>query len=241
MALYFVTGKGGVGKTRYSVLLSQKMKKAELAELSQALQSEAEKFKLSLSTIHSFSKETLGETFLKKSLRIPFLSHWISQSKIFQTLFQLAPNLYELLLLRQWIQIAENKDLIVDAPSSGHFIALLEAAKAAKEMFDGGSLHKLADEILKYFQKANTTSVFIVSLPETSALEESTAIEENLRKNYPKMRIQKILNRKHIAPPKELELSKNMQQLAYDRPKLEDERIFSYTFDQILEEGAVTL
>ena len=92
--IIFVSGKGGVGKTRTSLLLSQQYKGSALAELTHSLEEEAKLLGLAIPRIHRFSKRDLAEEFLTKTIKVKMVVHLLAKSKIFQTLLNLAPNLY---------------------------------------------------------------------------------------------------------------------------------------------------
>jgi anion-transporting ArsA/GET3 family ATPase len=239
MELSFITGKGGVGKTRFSLLLAKQNKSAVLAETAHALEDEALKLNIKRS-IHRYSRGDLAEEFLASTLKIKAVAHWLSKSQTFQTLLSLAPNLNEVLLLRKWMHLSEEAPLIIDAPSTGHFLAIFEAIKTAQLLFDGGSLRQIANEIDE-FLKTKPIKVFVVSLPERSALAEMSEICEKLKLSYPQFQIKTVINRLHKEISKGLELPKELIALAGARLELEEKRIDSLEFDYRLFEGDRTL
>lgn len=243
MNISFVTGKGGVGKTRISLLLAQKQKNCVLSETADHLADEARELKIKPPKIHHFSRADLTEEFLSLSVKIPGVAHWLGKNAAFQTLLQLAPNLNELLLLHKWCRLAEKQPLIVDAPATGHFLSLFEGVRTAQTLFDGGSLRRLADELMQKFTKGTGVKVYIVSLPETSALAEMQTIETYFQEHFPKIESAKVLNRKHEKPSPEVTdiLTEPLSTLASLRPEREAERIKNFTFENTVAEGAVAL
>jgi len=235
-----VTGKGGVGKTRFSVLLSHGEKKP-LFEFTAAAEEEARFLKLPKPHLLSESRQSLSEDFLASVVKISSIAKLISKAKLFQTLLQLAPNLYEILLLKKLVELSKDHPVVVDAPSTGHFIGMFEALKTAQSLFDGGFLKRAADEMETFFQDESQVEVYIVSLPEVSALEEMKIIESRLQELFPRLSVKRILNRKHLPAQEGLDLPHELQKLAYDRPRDEDERIQNLNFDQVLLEGATRL
>jgi anion-transporting ArsA/GET3 family ATPase len=242
MALHFVTGKGGTGKTRTSLLLAKHLndKNICLSEMTTSIEEEALKIGFEVPSIVRFTREKLGEDFLSTSIRLPFFSSFISGSKIFQNLFQLAPNLYEILLLKSWLELSKKKTLIVDAPSTGHFLSLFEAARAAFTLFDGGSLHRIAEQILESL-KSDPITIWVLSIPEKSALDEAEFIEKQIKMNHPTMEIKKILNRRNDFITSEARLAKHLQDLSRERSSREAERIKNRTFDFQIREGGKSL
>ena len=242
MKIIFITGKGGTGKTRYSIFLARQYPNATLSEFARGLEKEAKKMKGPLPPLHFFSRDDLVEDFLAKTLHWQKAAQWIVHNKIFQTLLQLAPNLYEILLLHQWIQLSESENLIVDAPSTGHFIALFESAKTAHHLFDGGKLKTIAEESYQKLCQGTNIEVHLISLPEVSALKEMEELHTYLASNYPSITVKKILNRFHRPPQNYFSLSQRLSDLAFKRPKLEMERIQNDTFDgQMAEGGSLSL
>ncbi len=242
MSLTLVTGKGGVGKSRISIFLAELRPKSLVTESHAGLLEELENLnkKSMQPRYHAVTRQDLAEAFVSKTVRWAAVAHFIGQSKLFQNLLRLAPNLHELLLLHSWCQMSKQEDLIVDAPSTGHFLALFESVQTARELFDGGSLRKMAEEIHKDFQERSDIQVLAVGIPEHSALEEMKSIKKNLSKIYPKLAIDFILNRKHSKPRSQLNLSPNLEELAWKRPEMEEKRIEGLNFKWILSEGGIS-
>lgn len=236
--LRIVTGKGGVGKTRTSLLLQQKYPGHELWEYTQALTEEAQRLQIQDLKIHRTNAQTLLENFLRKTIKFSPLVKIASQSHLLQNILQLLPNLDELLLFHHWWTLSQKNPLIVDGPSTGNLIGYFQCVEMAQKFFDSGTLRAMADELQQACDQGTQIQVHIVTLAENSALEEMKEIQTALTKFYPKIPIRTHLNRIHEAPPSNLKLSPPLKELAYDRPKIEKERTQGVRFDyQILEGG----
>ena len=246
-SLNLVTGKGGVGKTRLSLLLAQANRGLQLAEISEGLMNEAKKLGVSEPSILRFSRAELAEIFLKDQIKSKFISHLLGSSEIFQNLLQLAPNLTELLMFANWIAESKNQQLLIDAPSTGNFLAYFEAVKTARKLFSDGSLRKMADQIEGFLQSDEAPQIILVSIPERSSLEESLQIYTRLKDIYPKILWKHYVNRMHLAPPCSPEnIPAAWRAIAFDRSKNERKRLdefksLSLFIDQELPEAARTL
>jgi len=237
--LTLVTGKGGVGKTRTSLLLAEADSRACLTETAPGLQEEAQNLGLKPKPILRFERSDLYEDFLASALKFPPLAKWLMKAPLFHSLLQLAPNLQELLTFSKWLELAEEQPLVVDAPATGHFLAYFQAIHAARNIFDGGTLKALADRAHKYLDSAESIEIVIVALPEHSALEEMKQIEEGVLKLYPHLKIRRILNRLHLKPETTLALPPNLKLLAEERPKREQQRAqdFNRPFEKVIAFG----
>lgn len=238
MSLHFVTGKGGVGKTRVALLLAQRFSQAVLAETSRGLKDEADRIDVSPPPIFRFDRTDLAEEFLISTVKIRAIAHWLSRSSLFQTLLSLAPNLHELLLVKKWVEICGESPVIVDAPSTGHFLAIFDAIETAQKVFDGGSLKSIANEVDGYL-RTEEIHIHIVAIPERSALLEMNEIEDHLRRLYPNFKIHRILNRKHSDPAPTL--LPELMEFAKSRKRSEDRRVENITFENQIDEGTHSL
>lgn len=238
--LHIVTGKGGVGKTRLSLLLANQWD-ALLLENSNQAEYEAKKVGLRIPNSKSFGLQDLLEEFLVGVIKIKSLAHFAAKSKLLQNIVRTAPNLDELLLLGKWVQMARERKIVIDAPSTGNLISIFDSVKTAIRMFDGGFLRKMALELDDFLNSSSNCYVHIVSLPERSALEEMFQIESHIQKLYPKIQVKKVLNRKHQEPAPGVQIPTELQGLAFERPKKEQKRIENIEFEFILPEGAISL
>lgn len=237
MELHIFTGKGGVGKTRCSLLYAQRKDSVQLSEKGFGLFEESKKLDRKIPQYREITSRDLLEEFLIKVIKVESLAKFASRSRLLQNLVQLAPNMDELLMLKKWTHLAEEKCLIIDGPSTGNMTAMFDAVGTAIRMFDGGVLRKIADELDSVFQSGEGIHLWIVSLPENSALEEMKEIENHFSRLYPQIKIHKVLNRKHKVAPEGLELSDRLHRLAYERPSREDQRLQGLKFDYWLYEG----
>jgi anion-transporting ArsA/GET3 family ATPase len=187
-------GKGGVGKTTLS--LSMALRSAEsgqrvvlvsshpLAELAVAvsLDGMAEAFPAAarnLFVVHLNPRELLAEEVRKN-----FPSQWVAEavlnSKIYQSLIEVAPGLKEFQFLVRLQQLAERKasgapdyDLLLwDAPASGHFLSTLHAARNF-ETFLSGPLASAGADLARFFSNIAHITLLPITTLEEMAIEET--------------------------------------------------------------------
>lgn len=240
--LHLVTGKGGVGKTRTTLLLQSRLPSARLVG-DQSLLDEAQDMHFAPPKIIEFSRQVLAQDFLEKTLRLKALALFLGQSRLIQSLIGLAPNLHELLLLDEWIREAQRSPLLVDAPSTGNFIALFKALETALELFETGSLREMAERSKKFFRTPSNVRVWIVALPEESALAEAHDLHQFLQKHYPEIETSLVLNRIHKSSGPVPGLTDRWLELSEQRPQREAERLkkfeaLGHRFELKISEGA---
>ena len=234
MSLHFVTGKGGVGKSSYCRFLKKK-------DPSYHVYSVTELSAADTSIYTSIDKTKLYEKFITSTIKIPFVMSLISKSTLFHTLLQLAPNLYELLILELFFEESKKKNILVDAPSTGHFISLLNCIQTALEVFDGGKMRKIAEQIANSMKNTDW-SVTILSLPEQSSLSEMSQLQENLTKHYPFAKQRIVLNRSHHYHQSSATNdfgSQELLDLYNQRIQLEDKRTKPYSWNEVFLEGGL--
>jgi anion-transporting ArsA/GET3 family ATPase len=216
--IWFITGKGGVGKSWVTQQLHKEHPDFEKVYPAAEL------------------RPQLYEDFLVETLKVKKIAHWVAQSSLFQALLPLAPHLYEILLLHHWITKAKRNSLLVDAPSTGFFLAYFRAVKTARTLFDGGTLKIKADEIEAALQSPDFCRVSTVCLPENSSLAETQEILDYLHHEYPHVKTDSILNRVHRAPMESSALPDQWRKFGLERVAAENNRVaskqFSYRFEE---------
>jgi len=198
-------GKGGVGKTTLSFSLALRCAEsgkkvvvvsshplAELA-LTMSLGGIPEKFPSSarnLFVVHLDPKELLADLVRKN-----FPSQWVADavlnSQIYYNLIEVAPGLKEFQFLVRLQQLAERTasgapdyDLLLwDAPSSGHFLSTLHAARNF-ETFLSGPLGAAGADLARFFSNMSNITLLPVTTLEEMAIEETVEMCARLEAEY---------------------------------------------------------
>jgi anion-transporting ArsA/GET3 family ATPase len=205
--LIVVTGKGGVGKTTVAAalgLLAARLgKRTIVAEVSEQERlatlfghGSAGHQEIELAPrLHGLSIDPAHakEEWLRYQLRSSTLAGLLSGSRIFQYLTAAAPGVDELVTIgRVWdmaqlerrVGGRQSYDLaIVDAPATGHGIALLRAPRTYAAIARVGPIARQAMHIHRFIADPELTGVVAVALPEEMPVNETIELGGRLRED----------------------------------------------------------
>lgn len=216
--VYFVTGKGGVGKSTAAAFLARsealKGRKTLLVEMGpwsyfqkwwggQAHYS-PQKTPLGLEWSMWTGEECLKE-YVGHLVKVPLLGRAFLDNRWMQALIKIAPGLREISFLgKVTSQIREhgpamNYDtIVVDAVSSGHFISLLQAPVGLMNMSKVGPINTQCAEILKALN-SEAVETFLTTTLETFAVQETMELYAALKKQL-KSKITIVANKELPIP-----------------------------------------
>jgi Anion-transporting ATPase len=203
--LVFVTGKGGVGKTTVAAALGLAAARAgrrtlvcEIADqeritaafgIAPAGFSEVE-VAPGLSAFSVNPDDAIAE-WLRYQLRSRTLAGLLGSSRVFQYLAAAAPGLVEMVTIGKLWELAQLErrtpsaapyDLvIVDAPATGHGLALLRAPRTFAQIARVGPIHRQAAIIDTFLGDPEHTAVVAVALAEEMPVAETIDLERRLR------------------------------------------------------------
>src|SRR5437764_9019731 len=204
--LVFVTGKGGVGKSTVAAALGLAAVRAgrrtivvELAyqdRLARAFGVEDSHFREApvddgLFTI-SLDPQHALEEYLRMQLRVKPLADLLFSSRMFQYLAVATPGLAELVTMgkvwelaqrRRKVRDAEPYDLvIVDAPATGHGVAIMRTPKTFADIARVGPIAQQGRAIHQTVTDRRHTGVVAVALPEEMPVNETVMLRDELRR-----------------------------------------------------------
>ncbi len=203
--LVFVTGKGGVGKTTVAVALGLRAaaegKRTIVCEVSSQenasrIFDHAEvgfhevEMEENLWSISIDPDESMREYVLLQ-LKVRAMRDLLFRSRIFSYLAAATPGLKELVTIGKIWELAQldrkvksgrKYDLvIVDAPATGHGIGFLQTPRTFAAIARVGPIHSQAQRLDSFITDRKQTGVAIVALPEEMPVNESAALEHDLR------------------------------------------------------------
>jgi anion-transporting ArsA/GET3 family ATPase len=190
--LVLVTGKGGVGKTTVAAALglaaARRGKRVVVCEVAE--QQRLAALLPDLSTV-SVDPEQAKAEWLRYQLKSRTLAGLLGGSSIFQYLTAAAPGLTELVTMGKLWDLAQLEprtgesgyDLaIVDAPATGHGLAMLRAPSTYASIARVGPVGRHAERIDSFFRDPAQTGVLTVALPEEMPVNETVEFERALRR-----------------------------------------------------------
>jgi anion-transporting ArsA/GET3 family ATPase len=203
--LVIVTGKGGVGKTTVAVALGLRAasegKRTIVCEV--ASQENASRIfdhtavgfhevemEENLWSISIDPEESMREYVLLQ-LKVRAMRDMLFRSRIFNYLAAATPGLKELVTIGKIWELAQldrkvksgrKYDLvIVDAPATGHGVGFLETPRTFAAIARVGPIHSQAQRLDSFLTDHDQTGTAIVALPEEMPVNETAALERDLR------------------------------------------------------------
>ena len=200
-----VTGKGGVGKTTVAVALGLRAaaegKRTIVCEV--ASQENASRMfdhaevgfhevemEENLWSISIDPDESMREYVLLQ-LKVRAMRDMLFRSRIFNYLAAATPGLKELVTIGKIWELAQldrkvkkgrKYDLvIVDAPATGHGVGFLQTPRTFASIARVGPIHSQAETLDRFITDHEHTGTAIVALPEEMPVNESMALEKDLR------------------------------------------------------------
>jgi anion-transporting ArsA/GET3 family ATPase len=202
--LVLVTGKGGVGKTTVAAALglaaARRGKRTVVCEVAEKERlagifgadpvghSEVELAPGLFAT--SVDPERAKEEWLRYQLKSRTLAGVLGGSRLFQYLTAAAPGLSELVTIGKVWDLAQLErrtggsvfDLaIVDAPATGHGLAMLTAPRTFASVGRLGPVGRQAEKIDRFLRDEDSTGVLVTALPEEMPVNETVDFERSLR------------------------------------------------------------
>lgn len=203
--IHFVTGKGGVGKSALAAALALKLsqsgKKVLLVELGDqsffrdffnlpAVGFHPTQIKTNLS-VALWSGDTCLREYAQYLIKVESLAKLFFDNAVMRAFINVAPALPELAILGK-ITSGPRKHgppldfdyIVVDAFSTGHFKALLEAPKGMAQAVPFGPMGEQSRGIDKIIRDQKICHYHIVTLPEELPLKEATELSQFMQTEF---------------------------------------------------------
>jgi len=200
-----VTGKGGVGKTTVAVALGLRAasegKRTIVCEVS-SQENASRMFEHTAVGFHevemeenlwsiSIDPDESMREYVLLQLKVRAMRDMLFRSRIFNYLAAATPGLKELVTIGKIWELAQldrkvkqgrKYDLvIVDAPATGHGVGFLQTPRTFASIARVGPIHSQAQTLDRFITDHENTGTAIVALPEEMPVNESVALEKDLR------------------------------------------------------------
>lgn len=196
--LLFITGKGGVGKSLISAALAvrsaQRGERTLWVEMTEAPRGgrlfEDFRPRYELAPIQdqlwgmNLRVQPAIEEYLAVAFKVPFVTRMIARNTLFQVLTGALPGLDSLIPLGKiWYELGRRRGrkpywdrIVLDAPATGHALAMLQFPGAALDMVQSGNVADRSREIDAILGDEALTSLIAVTTLEELPSDETTEL-----------------------------------------------------------------
>jgi len=209
----FVLGKGGAGKSVISeglaALSASASRPTLLVRIGESSQGTTRGSLAPARTSHGFDAVDLDarqamDEFVRHVVRLRPLVERIIRSEVYAKFFAAAPGLPELVLLGRIREYAHEtsgsgprwRTIVVDCPSSGHGLLMLETPFAAHRAVPVGPFARLAERIMTWLK--TKARIALVAIPEEMAVVEAVEFAADLRERTELVPAFAFLNRMRL-------------------------------------------
>lgn len=200
--LYIFTGKGGVGKSTLSLSFIKFLKESQhyqskkikyvyfqTSSLGQQVKQATDPLvkiatELGLSTL-GLNLLNCAETYIGKKLKSQTLGKWVVKTPFFKSLINMIPGFNYLIYLGQILELLNEDEeliLVLDSPSSGHALTMLEATHNFRDIFESGIVFEDTKKMIDLLFSPNFMKVNIITIPTLMAVNESQELDYNIQK-----------------------------------------------------------
>lgn len=203
--LLFVTGKGGVGKTTVAAALGLAAAHAGLRTIVCELDSRERIGQLFGVQMRGFEEVELApelyaiaidpqhaiEEYLMIQIKVRAVYDLLFKNRVFDYFAAATPGLAELVSIGKVWELAQEDRLtkgaleydlvIVDAPATGHALAMLEAPETFRRIARVGPIHRQSGHIQRFMHDPEMTAVLAVATAEEMPVNETLDLGDSLR------------------------------------------------------------
>ena len=203
--LILFMGKGGVGKSflsnKVARLLAAQNKKVLLCHVLQVVEKKQRLSQPDATAYPTLWKITLHpfdcfEEYVHLKLPVKMLAELLVGNRVIQYFEKVAPGVRELVLLgKLWYEQRNYDHIIVDMPSTGYALTMLNTPFSYSSLIPSGAIFSDAREMIATLSNATTTAFVGIALAEEMPVQETLDLSEKLKKMMPSNPMHLIVNR----------------------------------------------
>ena len=204
--LILIMGKGGVGKTSVANVAARHLagqgKRVFLAHIQELETPRGEGLVQRGPSLYeqTLETDTCFREYIRLKLKVKGLATLFLGSHLIQYLQKVSPGIREIVLLGKVWHERENYDhVIVDMPSTGYALAMINAPINFTRLFPGGPVHQDTLDMSRTLGDSVNTALVNVTLPEEMPLQESADLADELKRLVPENPSWLVVNRR--LPP----------------------------------------
>ncbi len=202
--LIVVTGKGGVGKTSVAAVLGSALAAAGRRTLVAEVDPRENLHRMlgvppsggeilragGRLWVQNLSPQRVIDDLVREQLKFDLISRRVLASPIYQHFTAGAPGLKEMAVLGHALRVLEGEaggnapaidTVIIDAPATGHGVALLAAPQLVAEAVRSGPIHRMSGRVAELIADPARSAVVAVTLAEEMPVQEVLELAETLR------------------------------------------------------------
>lgn len=177
--LFVVSGKGGTGKTSFSLALALALSQQGKKVIFHSFQSEPTTSEachhLNIEELKLSARES-AELYIQKKLGSKMIAHWILKTPFFDALLGMLPGLESMILFGNLLEELWNDPelyMVVDSPSSGHALTMFQSSYNFKEIFSTGAIFEDIKKIHNWMEESENLSTILLAHPTQFSLQEA--------------------------------------------------------------------
>jgi anion-transporting ArsA/GET3 family ATPase len=199
---YIFTGKGGVGKTTLSLAFAKHLidcgqdvtyiniENTSLKKTTESTLIAESKLASALGVpFKKYELEQCAREYITKKLKSETAAKWIVKTPFFRALINMIPGFNYLIFMGRILETIEEsqrkKIIVLDSPSSGHAMTMLESAKNFNELFSSGVIYEDTKKMLTVLEDPSIVKVNVIALPTLMALNEGKELKRDILKILP--------------------------------------------------------
>ncbi len=196
---YIFTGKGGVGKSTLSLSFSKYLKNQNknvklVFFKTSKLDEGSLQYNVLLKEANELGVQVLdldllecAQGYIARKLNSKTIASWIIKTPFFKSLINMIPGFNYVIYLGQILTMLEDDPslvLVLDSPSSGHALTMLQATTNFSEIFKSGAIFDDTKLMLSRMRQENFVKINVITIPTTLSLQEARELKQQINQDF---------------------------------------------------------